>query len=63
MTDAFQISGRLRATTAPPPDLELPAPVPFSAPVFVSDCVTPLAGETVLGLLLRHMADRIDETG
>ena len=33
----------------------LPAPVPFAAPVFISDCATPLAGETVLSLLWRRL--------
>lgn len=32
----------------------LPKPVPFSAPVLIGDCVTPLAGETVLSLLWKR---------
>jgi len=35
----------------------LPAPVPFGAPVLISDCVNPLAGETLLSLLWKRMAD------
>ena len=35
----------------------LPAPVPFSAPVLIGDCATPLAGETVLSLLWRRLGD------
>ncbi len=34
----------------------LPAPVPFGAPVLISDCVNPLAGETLLSLLWKRMA-------
>ena len=33
----------------------LPAPVVLSAPVFISDCATPLAGETVLSLLWKRL--------
>lgn len=35
-------------------ELPLPKPVPFAAPVFIGDVATPLAGETVLSLLLRR---------
>ncbi|WP_165611605.1 hypothetical protein [Cognatiyoonia sediminum] len=35
--------------------VELPAPVPFSTPVLITDCVTPLAGETVLSLILKRL--------
>ncbi|UWR22731.1 hypothetical protein [Sulfitobacter sp. S190] len=31
---------------------------PVGMPVFISDCATPLAGETLLSLLLRRMGDR-----
>jgi len=31
--------------------LPLPAPQPFSAPVLIGDCATPLAGETLFALL------------
>ena len=34
----------------------LPKPEPFDAPVLIGDCVTPLAGETVLSLLMRKLA-------
>lgn len=37
-------------------DVVLPKPVPFGAPVFMMDAVTPLAGETVLSLLMKRMA-------
>ena len=35
--------------------LRLPAPQPIAAPVFIHDCVTPLAGETLLSLLMKRM--------
>lgn len=35
--------------------LQLPKPVPFAAPVFINDVASPLAGETVLSLLLRRL--------
>lgn len=35
--------------------LPLPAPQPFSAPVLIGDCATPLAGETLLSLLWRRL--------
>ncbi|SMY08409.1 hypothetical protein [Flavimaricola marinus] len=37
-------------------DVPLPAPVPFSTPVLIGDCVTPLGGETVLSLLWKRLA-------
>ena len=40
--------------------VELPAPVPFSTPVLIADCSSPLAGETVLSLLWRKL-DGSDE--
>ena len=39
----------------------LPKPVPVGAPVLISDCITPLVGETVLSLLMkRMMRDDVD---
>lgn len=35
--------------------MRLPAPYPVAAPVFLNDCVTPLAGETLLSLLMKRM--------
>ncbi|MGB3243703.1 MAG: hypothetical protein WBB25_04175 [Sulfitobacter sp.] len=35
--------------------VSLPEPQPFGAPVFITDCITPLGGETVLSLLLKKM--------
>ena len=36
-------------------ELELPAPQPFAAPVFIHDCVIPCRGETLLSLLMKRM--------
>lgn len=44
----LRLTGRLRQAAA----LPLPRPQALSAPVFVSDAATPLAGGTVLGHLL-----------
>ena len=38
-----------------PTHVSLPKPQVFSAPVLIGDCATPLAGETVLSLLLRRL--------
>ncbi|MBD3664835.1 hypothetical protein [Sulfitobacter aestuariivivens] len=43
------------------PQITLPKPQPFGAPVFIVDAVTPLAGETVLSLLMKRLAR--DESG
>jgi len=40
--------------------MPLPAPVPFGAPVFISDCMNPLAGETLLRLLWKRMDPEAD---
>ena len=34
----------------------LTKPEPFAAPVLIGDCVSPLAGETVLSLLWRRLS-------
>lgn len=62
MTDASFDRGYLRAERKPETvSLRLPQPQPFGAPVFVHDCVTPLAGETVLSLLLKRMDARPED--
>ena len=55
MTDATDLSliPRVRRETAQ--TLPLPHPVPFGAPVLISDCASPLAGETLLSLLWKRM--------
>ncbi len=57
MTDATSSAfwARERTKTQTP---RLPNPKPFGAPVLISDCVTPLCGETVLSLLLKRMMQR-----
>lgn len=55
MTDATDFSGIPRVAKQPAPSMPLPAPVPFGAPVLISDCVNPLAGETLLSLLWKKM--------
>ena len=55
MTDAtdFTMIPHVARDTAE--TLPLPHPVPFGAPVLISDCVNPLAGETLLSLLWKRM--------
>ncbi|KIN65468.1 hypothetical protein Z945_511 [Sulfitobacter noctilucae] len=55
MTDASYIKGAFVAPKQKAPSLPLPKPQPFGGPVFIHDCVTPLAGETVLSLLMKRM--------
>lgn len=45
----------------PAKPIALPNPQPFGAPVFITDVVTPLAGETVLSLLMKRMAADQDQ--
>jgi hypothetical protein len=39
-------------------EVTLPAPMPFDAPVLIGDCISPLAGETVLSLIWRRLEAR-----
>ncbi len=55
MTDATDFISVPRATHDKPETVTLPKPVPFGAPVLISDCVNPLAGETLLSLLWKRM--------
>lgn len=55
MTDATDFTSIPQVAKAPQESLPLPAPVPFGAPVLISDCVNPLAGETLLSLLWKRM--------
>lgn len=55
MTDTTDLTGIAHVTPSKPASMPLPAPVPFGLPVLVSDCVTPLAGETLLGLLWKRI--------
>ncbi|WP_090210493.1 hypothetical protein [Yoonia litorea] len=56
MTDATDISLVPHVRREPAETVPLPRPVPFGAPVLISDCVNPLAGETLLSLLWKRMA-------
>ncbi|PJI86296.1 hypothetical protein BC777_2664 [Yoonia maricola] len=55
MTDMTDFSNIPRVIRQERASLPLPAPVPFGAPVLISDCVNPLAGETLLSLLWKRM--------
>ncbi|NNE51471.1 MAG: hypothetical protein HKN30_03615 [Sulfitobacter sp.] len=57
MTDATYLDHHYaRAAARQQEDMvHLPTPQAFAAPVFIHDCVTPLAGETVLSLLMKRM--------
>lgn len=55
MTDATDFASVPLVSRDKTPALPLPAPVPFGAPVLISDCVNPLAGETLLSLLWKRM--------
>ena len=59
MTDATDFTRIPRVARTRPASITLPAPVPFGAPVLISDCISPLAGETLLGLLWK----RLDQKG
>ena len=48
--------------TSSPKALPLPKPQPFGAPVLITDCVTPLGGETLLSLLMKRMMQAEDRT-
>lgn len=55
MTDATDFTALPRIIRDTPASIPLPAPVPFGAPVLISDCVSPLGGETLLSLLWKRM--------
>lgn len=59
MTDVTDFASIPLVARAKPAQVPLPAPVPFAEPVLIGDCVTPLAGETVLSLLWK----RFDRNG
>lgn len=60
MTDATYFTTPPRVARETPASMPLPAPVPFGAPVLISDCVNPLAGETLLSLLWKRMDPEAD---
>lgn len=57
MTDAAYTHMPFDWTKPQVQDIPLPKPQPFAAPVFIHDCVTPLAGETLLSLLMKRMQE------
>lgn len=61
---AKAISGLPRVSRAPrAPGVALPKPEPFGLPVLIGDCASPLAGETVLSLLMKRLArDDLDKS-
>lgn len=62
MTDATDFASIPRLARQKPPSVELPSPVPFGAPVLIADCVSPLAGETLLSLLWKRLDKDTDAT-
>lgn len=58
MTDATDLTAIPHVRRMTGDSVPLPHPVPFSPPVLISDCISPLAGETLLGLLWRRMDGR-----
>ncbi|WP_341368006.1 hypothetical protein [Yoonia sp. BS5-3] len=61
MTDVAGFPSKLQMDAPKTATVKLPAPVPFSAPVLVSDCATPIAGETVLKLLWNRLDCKSDD--
>ncbi len=55
MTDATDLSMIPQVRRDAAETLPLPHPVPFGAPVLISDCVNPLAGETLFSLIWKRM--------
>ncbi len=62
MNEAILPTGGLLPTTAKQrvPSVALPKPQPLGAPVLIADAVTPLAGETLLSLLMKRMQAQAD---
>lgn len=56
MTDASYFDARFVRSQDEPDVVPLPEPQPYTAPVFIYDAVTPIAGETLLSLLMKRMA-------
>ncbi|MBB4172963.1 hypothetical protein [Sulfitobacter noctilucicola] len=55
MSDAIYTAGILPQPEEKAEAIPLPKPQPLGAPVLISDCVTPVAGETFLSLLMKRM--------
>jgi hypothetical protein len=52
---AINLTALPRIERAKPATITLPKPVAIGAPVLISDCNSPLAGDTLLGLLWKRM--------
>jgi hypothetical protein len=63
MTDAATFTRIPHTTRAKLASMPLPAPVPFGAPVLISDCVNPLGGETLLSLLWKRLEQQEQPPG
>ncbi|MEJ8561711.1 hypothetical protein QTO30_11095 [Yoonia sp. GPGPB17] len=61
MTDATDFASIPPVAMQAPPSIPLPTPLAFGAPVLISDCVNPLAGETLLSLLWKRMDQPIND--
>ncbi|WP_108813609.1 hypothetical protein [Loktanella sp. Alg231-35] len=61
MTDVVDFTSIPCVAKAPHDSVPLPAPVPFGAPVLISDCANPLAGETLLSILWKRMVQDEEE--
>ena len=55
MTDSADFGSLLGAARERPASVPLPRPVPFGTPVVISDCITPLASETLLCLIWKRL--------
>ncbi|MDP5084929.1 MAG: hypothetical protein NWQ23_05865 [Yoonia sp.] len=60
MTDATDFSSIPYVRQSKEARMVLPAPVHFGAPVLISDCASPLAGETLLSLLWKRLDQSTD---
>jgi len=55
MTDASLANGAYALRKERSESIRLPKPQVLGAPVFINDCVTPLAGETMLSLIMQRI--------
>lgn len=60
MTDATDFSSIPHVRRTETAQMVLPALVPFGVPVLIGDCVSPLAGETLLSLLWKRLDQSAD---
>lgn len=55
MTDATWIDPQYLSRRASAETTPLPKPQPYASPIFIQDCVTPIAGETLLSIMMKRM--------